>query len=334
MKQLSELGELLQTCRTLDEACRVIERLVSRLFSTASGAVYLLRSSQNLLEAAATWGQPASESFFAPDDCWALRRGRIYRLTDSADGPPCGHAPALASKGSLCVPLMARSEALGLLYLSFPEPTSAADPIEQLATMVAESIALAVANLRLHESLQHQSIRDPLTGLFNRRYMEESFEREIRRATRAQQPVTVLMLDLDQFKLFNDTYGHGAGDRLLQEVGHVLQTSSRGEDIACRYGGEEFTLILPGLSLSQAKAYANVVRERISHVRVEYRRERLAPVTVSVGIAVFPAHGHTADAVLAAADTALYRSKHAGRNRVCTSEGDASAATMPRAGAA
>jgi diguanylate cyclase (GGDEF)-like protein len=260
---------------------------------------------------------------FAPDDCWGLRRGRSYRLSEDAVGVPCRHASRAERGGSLCVPMMARGEAVGLLHVSIPEHTDAADSIGRLADIVAESIALAVANLRLHESLQRQSIRDPLTGLFNRRYMEESFEREIRRASRAEQPITVMMLDLDHFKLFNDTYGHGAGDRMLQELGHVLLSSSRGEDIACRYGGEEFTLILPGLSLSQAKTYANSVRERVNHLRIEYRREWLGPVTISAGVAAYPVHGGKGDSLLAAADAALYRAKSGGRNRIWVCDEDA-----------
>lgn len=313
-RQLSELGELLQSCRSLDEAGPVIERSAARLFSGTQGAVYLLRSSQNLLEAVATWGAPVIEPLFAPDDCWALRRGRPYRVAYGADGISCQHVPRGERDASLCVPMMARGEALGLLHVRFPD--DAADSAEQLVTMVAESVALAVANLRLHESLQRQSIRDPLTGLFNRRYMEESFAREIRRASRTEQPVSVVMFDLDHFKLFNDAHGHGAGDRLLQELGHVLQSACRGEDIACRYGGEEFTVILPGMSGGQAKIYANTVRERVAHLRVDYRREWLGQVTITAGVAGYPAHGRSTEALLTAADAALYRAKRAGRNLV------------------
>ena len=316
MKQLSELGELLQSCRTLDEAGPVIERSAAALFSETSGGVYLLRSSQNLLEAVASWGGRAGEPLFPPDDCWALRRGRPYRLAHGAEGIPCRHLPHRESTASLCVPMMARGEALGLLHVCFPEHAPVTESAEQLVNMVAESVSLAVANLRLHESLQRQSIRDPLTGLFNRRYMEESFEREIRRANRTDQPVTVVMFDLDHFKLFNDTHGHGAGDRVLQELGHVLKRTCRGEDIACRYGGEEFTVILPGVSLAQARAYAESVREQIANLRIEYRREWLGPVTITAGVAVYPTHGRTAEAALAAADAALYDAKRAGRNAV------------------
>jgi diguanylate cyclase (GGDEF)-like protein len=246
------------------------------------------------LEAVATWGNPSSEPLFAPDDCWGLRRGRPYRLTRGADGIPCRHAARPERTTAMCIPMMARGEALGLLHVTFPADVPATDSTERLVNMVSESIALAIANLRLHESLQRQSIRDPLTGLFNRRYMEESFEREIRRAKRADQPVTVVMFDLDHFKVFNDTHGHGAGDRVLHELGHVLQGSCRGEDIACRYGGEEFMVILPGVSLTQATTYANTVREQVARLRIEYRREWLGQVTITAGVSLYPTHGRTA----------------------------------------
>ncbi len=322
MKQLGELVELLQSCRSVDEACQVIERVAFRLFPGTAGAVYLLRSSQNLLQSTATWGSLTSEAQFGPDECWALRRGRTYGLGHGAPGAgmPCEHLTSEPNGGSLCVPMMARGEAVGLLHVTLPA-SSPIEGLEQLVNMVAESIGLAIANLRLHESLQHQSIRDPLTGLFNRRYMEESFQREIRRAARAQQPVAVVMLDLDHFKQFNDTYGHSAGDRILKEVGQILQTHSRGEDIACRYGGEEFTLILPGMSAAQGAIYADALRMHVAQLRIEHRGEVLGRITLSAGVVAYPSHGDTAEHLLGVADPALYRAKAEGRNRVCVDEG-------------
>ena len=181
---------------------------------------------------------------------------------------------------------------------------------------VAEHLSLALANLKLQERLRSQSIRDPLTSLFNRRYMEESLDREMRRAVRGSHPLSIIMLDLDHFKQFNDLFGHEAGDVVLREVGAVLQRSIRGEDIACRYGGEEFTLILPQVSLLDAAQRAELVRESIKRLNIEHRRTPLGPVTVSLGVAVFPDHGPNGEAVLRAADAALYQAKARGRDRV------------------
>ena len=187
---------------------------------------------------------------------------------------------------------------------------------QRLAITMAEHIAMALSNLKLHETLRSQSIRDPLTGLFNRRFMEESLELELRRAGRNQRPLGVIMLDLDQFKHFNDTYGHEAGDTLLRELGTLLQGNIRGEDIACRYGGEEFTLILPEGNADVVQQRANALREAIKHLDVEHRNLPIGRVTASMGVALFPEHGRTGQALLQAADAALYRSKDLGRDRV------------------
>jgi diguanylate cyclase (GGDEF)-like protein len=187
---------------------------------------------------------------------------------------------------------------------------------QQLAKTVAEQIALALANLKLKETLRIQSIRDPLTGLFNRRYMEESLEREARRVTRKQSTLGVIMFDIDHFKHYNDMFGHAAGDTFLRELGIFLKTSIRTEDIACRYGGEEFVLILPDASLEITRARAEKLREGIKHMNVRYLGQASGPITISLGVAILPEHGFTGEAVLLAADAALYRAKAEGRDKV------------------
>lgn len=169
------------------------------------------------------------------------------------------------------------------------------------------------------EELRAQAIRDPLTGLFNRRYMEESLGRELHRALRNQQPLGVLMLDLDHFKRFNDAAGHPAGDALLKELGALLQHRTRKEDIACRYGGEEFTVILPGMAVEMARRRAEELREGMKGAEVQHRGQSLGPVTLSVGVAAAPDHGATTEEILQAADEALYQAKAEGRDRVVVS---------------
>ncbi|HEY6293832.1 MAG TPA: diguanylate cyclase [Terriglobia bacterium] len=166
------------------------------------------------------------------------------------------------------------------------------------------------------EALRVQAIRDPLTGLYNRRYMEEALERELRRAEHGQHPLSVMMLDLDHFKTFNDTSGHQAGDHLLRYVGGLLEARTRREDIPCRYGGEEFVLILPGAPIEVAVRRAEQFRGAIRESGIEYEGKALGPVTVSIGVACFPQHGTTGAEVVGAADSALYRAKQQGRNRV------------------
>jgi len=319
---LSEMGDMLQACRSIDEAHAVIARMARQLFVSDNGYVCVIGPGySNLVEAVAVWGTPAGERFFNPDECWALRRGRVHLVQDPQLGLICKHMHRPADSAYLCVPMMAQGEALGLLHLSLPTHARLSEAKQRLAMTVAEHIALSLANLKLQETLRSQSIRDPLTGLFNRRYMEESLEREMRRAVRGRHPVGIIMLDLDHFKQFNDAFGHEAGDTLLREVGTVLQRSIRGEDIACRYGGEEFTLILPEVSLLDAAQRAEHIRDAFRGLSIQHRRQQLGTVTVSLGVAIYPDHGPTGDAVIRAADAALYQAKALGRDRVAVNSG-------------
>jgi diguanylate cyclase (GGDEF)-like protein/PAS domain S-box-containing protein len=172
---------------------------------------------------------------------------------------------------------------------------------------------------QLHQAnvlLQEQAIRDPLTGLYNRRYLDETLPRELHRAVRHNQSLGIIMVDVDHFKRINDTYGHAAGDTLLQAVGAFLQHNTRSEDIVCRYGGEEFTLVLPGASHEDACHRAEELRAGIQSLVAAHQGQTLDTVTASLGIALFPVHGTTAAALVRTADQALYQAKHSGRNRV------------------
>jgi diguanylate cyclase (GGDEF)-like protein len=319
---LSRMAEMLQTCLTVQEAYTAIAQFAHRLFPGASGAVYLINPSRNYVEAGAAWGQASGEMeerVFAPDECWALRRGRIYLVQDTGTELPCHHVATLrrSSLPYLCVPMMAQGEALGVLHLAANEAQAHLTEAQQrLAQAVAEQLSLALANLKLRETLRLQSIRDVLTGLFNRRYLEETLEREILRAARNKGPLGVIICDIDHFKRFNDTFGHEAGDVLLHELGNYLLTRTRGADIACRYGGEEFTLVLTEASLEATRRRAEELRVGISNLRVQYRGQPLGPITFSLGVAVFPDHGLNRDALLRTADAALYRAKAEGRDRV------------------
>jgi diguanylate cyclase (GGDEF)-like protein len=317
MTLLSEMGDMLRACLNTDEAYNVIVRVAQQVFPVQVGALYVITPSRNLVEAAAIWGNPSLvERIFSPEECWGLRRGRVHWVEDANTGLLCKHLHQPPPHSYLCVPMMAQSEALGVLHLTQPEGAPITEAKQRLAITMAEHIAMALSNLKLHETLRSQSIRDPLTGLFNRRFMEESLELELRRATRNQRPLGVIMLDLDHFKHFNDTFGHEAGDTLLRELGTFLQGNIRAEDIACRYGGEEFTLILPEGNAEVTLQRANFLREAIKRLDVKHRNQPLGRITASMGVAIFPEHGRTRDALLTASDEALYRSKAEGRDRV------------------
>lgn len=333
---LSELGGLLQTCDSTGEAYEVISRQGRKLFPDLSGAVYRISASRTDLELVSSWGESGPISgadLFRPEDCWGLRLGRDHFVEDPAVDLICRHVVEAAPPRYLCVPMMALGEALGVLHLrAEPAPEAGLgspglgqegqgaaflnDARRRLATAVAEHTAMALANLSLRETLRHQSIRDPLTSLFNRRYFEESLEREIRRAQRRGSLLGVIMLDLDRFKLFNDSFGHEAGDVLLRAFGEMLRRKVRGEDVPCRYGGEEFALLLPEASLEAARERAEELRAAAKALQVVYQDHLLGPVTLSLGVAVYPDQGLSGQAVLRAADAALYQSKADGRDRV------------------
>ncbi|TVU54164.1 MAG: diguanylate cyclase [Arthrospira sp. PLM2.Bin9] len=268
------------------------------------------------MENVARWGSDFHSAVdFDPKHCWGLRRGRPYEVGNQRSGPRCQHIQQTTELAvTLCIPMMAQGETLGLFYLATKTATALPEPKQQLARTVSEQFSLAIANLNLRETLQNQSIRDPLTGLFNRRYLEEAFNQQILRAQRHQHPIGLIMLDIDHFKQFNDTYGHDAGDYVLQVVAEVLKTSVRGSDIACRYGGEEMTLIMPESSLEATSSRAEALRTAISQLRLNYNGQKLNILTASMGIACFPQHGTTPTAVIKAADEALYRAKANGRN--------------------
>lgn len=320
---LGELGDLLQSCLSVDEAHRLITDRARILFPDSSGAVCMIASSRDLVEVLASWGEPVlAERFFTPKDCWALRRGRVHLLGEDSTVLGCAHLGEDRPRWAMCVPMMAHGEALGLLYLDSgrDQNTQARELLsesqQRLARKLGELAALALANLNLREILRMQSVRDPLTGLYNRRYMEESLERELRRSTRKKSPLGVMMLDVDHFKRFNDTFGHEAGDSVLRALANLFRTHTRGEDVACRYGGEEFTMILPDASLEATQRRALELREAARQIVPQFRGQSLERVTLSVGVASFPEHGTTGESLLRAADSALYRAKEGGRDRV------------------
>jgi diguanylate cyclase (GGDEF)-like protein len=181
---------------------------------------------------------------------------------------------------------------------------------------VGDHLSLALSNIKLRDTLKQQATRDPLTGLFNRRYMEETLVRELHRAERHGIPLGIIMVDIDHFRRFNNNFGHEAGDLVLKELGKFLQNNIRKEDVACRYGGEEFTLILPGAALDITQKRAEALRRTAQHMQLYFNDQLLDSISLSFGVAIFPDHGVTGEAVLQAADVALYSAKHTGRNRV------------------
>jgi diguanylate cyclase (GGDEF)-like protein len=315
----SKMNDFLQTSATEAEAYSIISETVTQLFPEDSGAVLVLSASRNMLEAAAVWGpSPPGNLIFPPNECWAHRRGQVHLGIGHERW--CPHVPDDGHM-YICLPLLAQGEMLGILHLTDGRiKDSKADEAgmaekSKLAKILADNIGLGIANLKLRESMRNLSIRDPLTGLFNRRYMEEALAQEQHRARRDETQLAVIMVDIDHFKQFNDNFGHDAGDAVLRSLGSFFKTHVRGSDIACRYGGEEFLLILSPSTTEGARQRAEKIREAALLLSVSHANQDLGPITLSLGVAIWPDHGVDPIAIVKAADVALYQAKASGRNQ-------------------
>lgn len=322
LRALTELGELLQSCITELEVYPIISQALRTLFPSTSGGLYLLNSSRNLVELTTAWGetQQGGTPVFTPTECWALRRGRAHEPpVDATSGVQCPHYHTLTGYVTHCIPLAAQGDTMGVLCLK--EPLGHAEGVsEEVLRALTEQCALAIANLRLREALRTQSIRDPLTGLFNRRFLEDWIDREFRRSERQVRPLSILMIDFDHFKRFNDTFGHQSGDLALREVCGVIQRSVRTSDFVCRVGGEELAVILPDTSMADALQVAESLRTEVQQKIITRGSQTLDSITVSIGVACAPRDAKTSEDLMRAADMALYEAKHAGRNRVVAAQ--------------
>lgn len=318
---MNNMVELLQSCQAFDEAVQVTKTLLPDLFAGTSGSLLMRLEQDSLLRTTVQWG--AQQSYPGQDytdrDCWAIRRGKPHQceVHDPSQDLICKHIAPTPGK-HVCIPLIAQGMTFGVLHLGVdPGHDGDWENRREFATSVTEQLSISLANLRLRESLQHQSVRDPLTGLYNRRYLEETIERELGRSLREQTALSVIMLDLDHFKAINDDYGHNAGDRVLISVAQLLMEHLRGEDLVCRFGGEEFTIILPRADQGVAIERAEALRALILALRIDLGAGNEAlSVTASFGISSYPLHAESVEELLAVADDALYEAKDQGRNRV------------------
>jgi diguanylate cyclase (GGDEF)-like protein/PAS domain S-box-containing protein len=326
VRHLAEMSDLLQSCASSEEAHQVAQRALQQFFPEEAGIIYLSNQPGGSLETFASWNSAnlMSNETFEPHQCWALRRGRAHVIGVDSAAIACAHLQERKQGGSICIPMIGQGQSFGVFHLAWGETDAGQHPHgredrEKLAAAVADIIALAVSNVRLREALKDQTIRDPLTGLYNRRYLEDSLHREVCRARRSGAPIGIIMMDIDNFKQFNDTFGHPMGDQLLRALGTYLKGQVRPEDIPSRYGGEEFTLVLPG-------AAREIIRERAEKLRKGFRNlplnfgaalvDAAETLSLSFGIAIFPEHGDSGNAVLKAADQALYEAKRDGKDRV------------------
>jgi diguanylate cyclase (GGDEF)-like protein len=322
--KLSKLTNILQVCKSKDEVFQFIRQGAEQLFQGTNGALYITKDSRNQLFKVTEWGKKEiNRGFIAPDDCWGLRMGKRHTSSPDLDNPVCNHVAGQEDTVHICTPLTAYGEIIGLLHMGMADKKSnengdaSSSDIKQISGLFAEQISLAISNLALHDKLRDMAIKDPLTGLYNRQYLKETFERELNRAKRSQSQIGVVMIDLDHFKKINDTFGHAAGDLLLMEMGRLITDFFRMEDFCCRFGGEEFIVLLSEISKDDLTTRCEIFRRRISELNVFYQERPLGKITGSLGAAIFPDNGENFSQLLKSADEALYCAKKEGRNRVC-----------------
>ncbi len=320
MQLMNHMNDLLQSCVTPSEAYQIITLVVGDLFPGHNGSLAILDAKDQHLEVFARWGtEVIVESAFSLEDCWALRRGRLHEVTDPQAGLVCRHFTHPLEGGYFCLPLTVQGETLGVISLIDNAVSQGKHPpgLKQLAVTISETIKLSLSNLKLRDELRKQAIHDPLTGLFNRRYLDETLPRELNRAQRINAPLCVVMLDIDGFKQFNDSFGHGPGDLLLREFASVLREYLRKSDISCRYGGDEFVLIMPDSSIDETLQRVERIRVFLKELQqIRNTGLKVSVITLSAGIAAMPEHGSTESELIKAADEAMYAAKQAGRDRI------------------
>ncbi len=326
MSLINQLNSYLQVCRTLPETYPVISHYADQIFPDWAGCLYLFNENKSLVESMTTWGKSSikSDDIIVPDDCWSLRQGKEHIALDVENRLSCNHVEHDIDSYT-CVPIIAQGEMLGMLHMEYcgsiefetaEEKERYFDSRQRLMIIAADNLALSLVSLKLREALKHQSIRDPLTTLFNRRYMEECLQMEISKSARSGEGLGVIMADIDHFKKFNDTFGHDAGDSVLTEFANLLTDSFRNSDIVCRFGGEEFIVIMPSAALELVIDRAEKMCKMVRELEVFYDNKPLPNISCSFGVAHLSDNFDKADQVVKFADSALYKAKHAGRDQV------------------
>jgi len=318
----SNLLQALDSVKTPGELARVLPVFLRKLLPETSGAVYLYRNSRDVLELKAAWGRAGeAPAMVAPGDCWGLRLGKVH-VAGARHDLCCDHGAVWLSAHATqtCVPMISQGEVIGVLVIGADSALESA----QVATL-AEQLSLAISNVALRETLRHQSTVDPLTGLYNRRFFDESLKRELARAQRSNSSCSVVMVDLDHFKRINDTYGHDGGDLVLKAASRAILHRVRASDVACRYGGEELVLMLPDCGAGEAARCAEAIRVAFTDIVIQHLGQTISGISASFGVAQWPGQGGEQD-LLQAADRALYAAKKGGRNRVVLADGETAAA--------
>ncbi|NMC52435.1 MAG: sensor domain-containing diguanylate cyclase [Chloroflexi bacterium] len=310
---LIKMGELLKRCLTLEDVFSVFAQYGGEFFPQSAGGLYIFDPETGLSDLVAQWGKGLTKQMvFTFEDCCAIRQNLPCIEVFQPEEMRCEHVRMAMEEGGftpyICAPLNYQGEVLGLLHLRF-ESADALKEHVNLAVVLADLLTLVMINMRMREQLELQTVIDPLTGLFNRRYLLETINRNIFHPERREYPVSVLKIDIDGFRMINDQYGFAAGDAILRSIGEFLKGHVRGSDIACRYGGEEFVIILPGLPQEAALKRVEWLRAEVKKLRVRYQGNQLPALTFSIGVALFPQNGSNMADVLKSANTAMLNAK-------------------------
>jgi diguanylate cyclase (GGDEF)-like protein/PAS domain S-box-containing protein len=326
-----KMGIFLQSCINMAEANRVITQFLPLLFPSVDGALYLLNINTDMYELASGWGKPVeSDETFAPDACLAVRHRKAHQFNCAENEEPCSHCAKAMKRGYIDVPMISQGKILGVFHLEHKDEAEL-DPGgnmltelgANLAAIVAGQLAFALSSIRLQEAVREQATRDSLTGLFNRRYMEQALDKEIRQAARHNLTVGVITLDLDSFGKFNDRHGYKSGDLVMRSLADFLKGNSHPGDIICRGNGDEFAIICPLISPGMLKERAESIREGLANFNKRHQDLYREPLTLSLGIAIFPENGNTSEQIIKLADMALNQAEQQGGNRIVAADNQA-----------
>ncbi|EOU9534419.1 diguanylate cyclase [Cronobacter dublinensis] len=311
---LSRMTQRLQGSESRHDIIELTRLFAPQIAPGLAGRLYVLDTRDNLMTCVARWlDVSGGDAAFTPDECWALRRGQMHSPGRDLVDIPCKHLSAVAATKAICVPLIAQNETIGLL--SFEKINEDREPPYVYLELMAETLALALANQKLRDELIEKAMYDPLTGMRNRYHLEEALHACISQAEASGSPVSCLMIDIDYFKTLNDQYGHDAGDAALKEIARAMRATLSDTAQAFRYGGEEFLVLLPGMAEAQAHALATRIMHQVSGLSLRYNGQEIGPVSVSIGLATWPDHARRENLVKNA-DIALYLAKEMGRSRI------------------
>jgi len=320
-----DFAEVAMMISTEEEIVSAAAKAAERLFPCDYGVIYLYDPAIDTLYPVATWGAEAAGPADTPSyeeaakRCLALRRGKAFSVKDQSKGVACSYKIKLLRgepRSYLCVPMIALGDIIGVVHIVWQQPYAFTTNQEITLGQFADMIALSLGNLRHLQLAERQAMTDGLTGLYNFRFFQDHLNKELARAKRKGEKLSIVMVDIDYFKEFNDRYGHDMGDQILKTLGLTLPKLLRSADLAARYGGEEFVILLPDTDTEGARQVGEKLRRTLSEIKIRGDRGIQLSITVSIGIATFPDHGSSPSEVIKAADIALYNSKSKGRNCV------------------